>query len=343
MNFKQRVGAFVRLSSFLNESLSNPQQFLLTVEPYVKQAFLQNNWFTPDNVRLSLEAWAENLAEDKLLSWLNSYPTVKTANGNKKVMVIAAGNLPLVAFHDIVSVLITGNHLVLKQAHNDKILNTFLLKKLIEIEPVFESKITFVEGLQKEFDAVIATGSNNSARYFEQYFGHKPNIIRKNRNSVAVLTGAETAAELSGLSHDIMQYFGLGCRSVSKVYIPEDYDLNHIFGAVFPYQDIVQHTKYGNNYDYHRALLMLNGDFFLENGFMIVQENTAIASPVAVIYFERYRDINQVNQTIKQMANEIQCVVGRGYPVPFGKAQKPELTDYADGVDTISFLLSLPN
>jgi hypothetical protein len=339
MIFKQRLSAFVLLGEFFNELQNNFKNGGEIPLP-IQKAYQLNSWFTPENTYQSLQAWHNNLTEKSLQKWLNSY-SITEYNTSKNIMVIAAGNLPLVAFHDILSVLILGHKLILKQASDDKVLNKFVLDKLIEIEPEFAKFISYSEVISKNFDAVIATGSNNSARYFEQYFGKKPNIIRRNRNSIAVLKDNETPAQLAGLAQDITQYFGLGCRSISKLFVPENYNLNKVFEALFPYKEIINHNKYANNYDYHRAIFMLNRDLFTENGFVIMRENEQLASPVSVLHYQYYKNILEVEEWLNIHRNQIQCVVGEDIGLPFGTAQNPGLSDYADGVDTLQFLLNL--
>jgi hypothetical protein len=276
---------------------------------------------------------------------LNQYHGVGTG-GSKKVGLILAGNIPLVGFHDVLCVLASGNHALIKSSTQDARLIKQVLKRLIAIEPAFENKFTFVEKLDN-FDAVIATGSNNTSRYFEYYFGKVPNIIRKNRNSVAVLNGDETAEQLHKLGHDIFDYFGLGCRNVSKVLVPNGYDFTPFFEAIEPYHNIIHHHKYHNNYDYNKSIYLVNRDHHLDNGFLILKEDKSFTSPLAVLFFEYYEDIVSVQTTLAQENKNIQCIVSdvaldvNNQVVTFGQSQHPALWDYADGIDTMDFLTKL--
>jgi hypothetical protein len=299
----------------------------------------ENGWFTEKNVRRALVAWGDELTREKLTAWVNRYSFVEPTP--KTVAIIMAGNLPLVGFHDFLTVLLFGHSVKSKLSSDDKRLLPLIAKMLIELYPDFEKRIAFVERVENP-DAVIATGSNNTARYFEHYFGKYPNIIRKNRTSVAVLRGDETEEQLIALGEDIFRYFGMGCRSVSKLYIPEGFDINRVFGAILSFSEVIQNHKYANNYDYHRAIFMLNKQPFLENGFVIFEEGASLHTPVSVIHYERYADLETLNQQLLAQAEELQCIVGNapGH-IPFGQTQCPTLWDYADGVDAVAFLLEL--
>lgn len=251
-----------------------------------------------------------------------------------------AGNIPMVGFHDLLCVLISGHSAIVKLSSDDKILLPAVIRSLSKYEPKLAAKVSFAQGLLSGFDAVIATGSNNTSRYFEAYFGKYPNIIRKGRNSVAVLEGDETEEEMKLLAKDIFDYYGLGCRNVTKLYIPADFDLDRIFNGLFPFADIVNHNKYANNYDYHKSLWLLNREELLDNGFILLKEDTRIASPIGTLFYERYQDRSSLEELLASQMNQIQCVVGRSF-LPFGQSQCPALNDYADGVDTMNFLQSL--
>jgi len=351
MSLEKRINAFVELGSFLTQfgsNLKNNQLTKINEQFYESFEYLINNqkqfngWFIPENVLLAVNAWAKVLTKPKLEQWLSNYTIPEIAP--KRVGVIMAGNIPLVGFHDFLSVLITGHHVVAKTSKEDNTLIKKLAEVLIVLEPEFKHRITFADKLEN-FDAVIATGSNNTARYFEFYFGKYPNIIRKNRNSVAVLTGNETKDELTALGNDIFQYFGLGCRNVSKLYVPENYNFNGFFEAIFDHFSwVTNNNKYANNYDYNRAVYLLGSNALLDNNFVLVKEEQSLTSPVAVVHYEHYQTIDQVVEQLRQQQNEIQCVVTQAnLPNSFklGQAQEPELWDYADGVDTIGFLLGL--
>ncbi len=255
-----------------------------------------------------------------------------------------AGNIPLVGFHDFLSVLISDHKVLVKQSTNDKHLLPFLAKYLEHVEPDFKGRITFTEGNLEQFDAVIATGSDNTARYFEYYFKNKPSIIRMNRNSVAILTGNESEAQLKALSEDIFRYYGLGCRNVSKLFVPKNYNFEAFFKGVFHWNSIINGAKYANNYDYNKAVYLMSEFDILENGFLMIKEDTSFASPIATIFYEYYSDETELKAQIEKNKSNIQCIVGQGFDakeIEFGKTQQPNLWDYADDVDTIAFLLKI--
>lgn len=298
-----------------------------------------NGWFTENNIRRALFAWGEELSANRLLQWLERY-TWTEEDAPRKVGVICAGNLPLVGLHDVLSVILTGHIAFVKLSSDDHLLMPALLKILARFDESIEAQIVYATGLMKDMEAVIATGSNNTSRYFEQYFGHLPHIIRKSRSSIAILTGGESEEELKSLGRDVFAYFGLGCRNVSKVYLPEGFDMDRLFKALYDYNTIINHHKYANNYDYNKAVWLLNNEDLLENGFVIFKEDKNIASPVASVFYERYENKEALLQHIDNHADQIQCIVGNDF-IPFGKSQCPTLTDYADNVDTLEFLNSL--
>jgi hypothetical protein len=252
-----------------------------------------------------------------------------------------AGNIPLVGFHDFLSVLISGHSVQVKQSSNDRHLIPFLAKYLEYIEEDFKGKITFTEGKLTNFDAIIATGSNNTARYFEYYFKNKPNIIRKNRNSVAVITGHETKEDFIKLSDDIFQYYGLGCRSVSKLYVPKNYNFDLFFAGMYDKKEIINNAKYANNYDYNKAVYLMSLFDLLENGFLIIKEDESYSSPIATVFYEYYDNETDLKIKLHQDKEKIQCIVAKNFienEIPFGKTQEPALTDFADGINTLEFL-----
>ncbi len=331
MTFKQRKDAFIELGAEISEYMQQPDE---TIDHLFHAAYIGNGWFTKENITAMLTGISEQLKEESVNKWLKNYD-VKDIVESKRVGLILAGNIPVVGFHDVLSVLITGHTAVMKLSSDDKILLPFLLSSLINI----------VENLREKFDAVIATGSDNSARYFEYYFGKYPNIIRKNRSSVAVLTGKESEEDLKNLGHDIFTYFGLGCRNVSKLYVPKGYNLDEFYKGVFDYKDSVDNKKYGNNYDYNRAILLMRQAKFFDNNFLMVHYDTALAAPVGIVNCEEYENIGVVNSSLNQIGEKLQCIVSNSpeieHKIAFGTTQKPNLWDYADGVDTIKFLLSL--
>ncbi|NDI98811.1 acyl-CoA reductase [Flavobacterium sp. LaA7.5] len=349
MTLTQTKKAFATLGKFLsqfseddavkNESVPHNDTFFDNFINLIQLSQSHNGWFTPQQVYFAIQSWAEALTDDNLDKWLENYTINYTEP--KTVGLVLAGNIPMVGFHDFLSVLITGNKALVKASSNDQHLLPFLAKYLIAVEPKLADRITFTEGKLEGFDAVIATGSNNTARYFEYYFKDKPAIIRKNRNSVAILTGKETKEELTALGEDIFRYFGLGCRNVSKLYVPKDYDFKDFFEAMFTYGDIVHYEKYANNYDYNKAVFLMSNFKILDNEFMTLKEDTSYASPISSVFYEYYDDIDNLKQKLEAEHEQLQCVVSNGITensIPFGQTQKPALWDYADNVDTISFL-----
>lgn len=350
MVLQNRIKAFVKLGEFLSQFTQKDIQkkehvlyndlFFEAFKLQIKRAKEFNGWFTEDNILFALESWSKQLTESNLNAWTSNY---NLDTKSKTIAIIMAGNIPLVGFHDFLSVLIAGHAVLVKQSSNDKHFLPLIAKYLEYVAPEFKGKISFTEDKLEGFDAVIATGSNNTARYFDYYFGKHPNIIRKSRNSVAILTGNETEDELIGLGEDVFRYFGLGCRSVSKLFVPKGYDFNQFFGGMYPYREVINYKKYENNYDYNKAVYLMSEFDLLENGFLMIKEDTSHASPIATIFYEYYDDIASLQEKLTQEAELIQCVVGNSTEnsIPFGQTQKPSLTDYADGVDTLAFLSSL--
>ena len=344
---EQRIQTFVQLGQAL-QHFSTKQEWPgyacgLTEEEFngvndvIESAYTFNGWFTAANVRQALTAWANELTLEKLSDWTKG---LQFATNQKTVAIICAGNIPGVAFHDILSVLISGNRTLIKLSSDDPIIIPALLKIAGKFENDFELNYSFSRGKLENFEAVIATGSNSTAVHFHNYFGKYPHIIRQNRNSVAILDGSETPEQLEKLGNDLFDYFGLGCRNVTKLYLPTDFDLDRIFNGIFSFQSIATHNKYANNYDYNKAVWLLNNEDLLENGFVIFKEDKNIASPVASVFYERYENKAALLQHLKDHENHIQCIVGNEF-VPFGNSQSPSLTDYADNVNTLDFLMSL--
>lgn len=338
------------LKSKIDQYTADPTGFTDLKEVMIK-SFQTNGWFTVKNIVSALSQWACALNEKSLDQWLSKYISLLPVTTSKRVGVINAGNIPFVGLHDLLSVLNSGHIYFGKNASDDQFLLPWIGKLLVEIEPELHSRINFVERLNT-IDAVIATGSDNSSRYFEYYFGKYPHIIRKNRNSVAILTGNESNEELSLLGKDIFQYFGLGCRNVSKMVVPNDYNFNNFFEAIYNENEIMFHTKYMNNFDYNNSVLLLKLVPFLQNGFLIIREEEVIPSPISIVHYERYDDLHSMHQKLVQQKEQLQCVVisekNNSLPeelkpiaVSFGKTQSPALWDYADGVDTMEFLLGL--
>ena len=334
-----KLGEFLREYSYVEDRQDNCSQKL---KDTISLAEHKNGWFIEDNVRFALKNWGDLLTDNHLETWLSSYDL--NLSQRKSVAIIMAGNIPLVGFHDLLAVLLTGNRAMIKLSSNDNVLISFISNYLISIEPLFKDLICIVQGKMEGFDAVIATGSNNTARYFEYYFGKVPNIIRKNRNSIAVLTGKESKAHLESLGEDIFRYYGLGCRSVSKLFVPEGYNFETFFESMYTYHSIVERQKYANNYDYNKAVYLMSEFKILDNGFLILKEDESYASPIASLFYEKYDNLEKLKERLNKDEDQIQCIVGSGVldnETPFGHTQLPSLTDYADGVDTIKFLLNI--
>jgi len=339
MTLKERVGSFAELGEILRNSLSGSMtRFTSQLENLIDNQQFKNPWFTPENVRLAIKSIADELTYENLNKWTARYPALTSAKGIFNVGVVMAGNIPLVGFHDFLSVLITGNKIISKTSSKDSELIVFISDMLCEINSGFREKIIFTDDFLTGFDIVIATGGDNSSRYFEYYFGKYPHIIRKNRNSVAVITGDENDGELKDLGIDVFSYFGLGCRNVSKIYIPEGYDLEKLFRHWTAYSFLVSNNKYANNYDFNKAVFMVNREKFTDTGYLLLRENQGISSPVAVLYYEYFNSLDYMIQKNEMSKDRIQCITGRNH-VPFGHTQMPHLWDYADGIDTIEFLL----
>lgn len=339
MNLQERIDTLV----LLGEHLASEDEYLKAV---MSRAQYNNGWFTIENQTLSAQSIAANFLQREQLEKLVQHYKLSDPAARQRVGVVTAGNIPLVGFHDILCVFLVGHTTVFKASDKDKFLLPYVFTKALEkINPAACSYFQEVERL-RDFDAIIATGSNNTARYFESYFGKYPNIIRKNRNAVAILDGQETTEELAALGQDVFQYFGLGCRNVSKLYLPENYDFVPLLEALHEYKEIVLNSKYKNNFDYHYAVYMLNRVKYKANGCIMLREDEAIASPIANLYYEYYTNIADLQQHLQSKSEAVQMVVGKYEvdklrAVPFGKAQAPDLLDYADGVDTVAFLLGL--
>ncbi|WP_044397683.1 acyl-CoA reductase [Lacinutrix sp. Hel_I_90] len=352
MELQQRINAFSKLGAFIkqftsedfqkNETVLHNDLFFEGFKHQIKLAQEHNGWFTKKNIVFALNGWANELTDSQLSQWTSKYDFTNVHPQN--VAIIMAGNIPLVGFHDFLAVLISGHSVVVKQSSNDKNLLPFLAKYLEYIAPEFKGKIQFTEEKLSDFDAVIATGSNNTARYFEYYFKGKPSIIRKNRNSVAVLNGKETKEELENLSDDIFRYYGLGCRNVSKLFLPRGYAFDAFFEAMYKWHPIINESKYANNYDYNKAVYLMSEFEMLENGFLMIKEDESFASPIATVFYEYYDTKVALQEKLKNHADNVQCIVAEGFSsqeITFGNTQKPALWDYADEVDTIAFLLKL--
>ena len=352
MDLETKKNVFVTLGRFLNQfaennsnkdlSVPHTELFFEKFEQLIQLSQSHNGWYTSEQVYFSIQSWAKALTQENLDQWTSSYDFTTTES--KTIALILAGNIPLVGFHDFISVLISGHNVLVKTSSDDQHLLPFLAKYLITVEPQLANKINFVEGKLENFDAVIATGSNNTARYFEYYFKDKPSIIRKNRNSVAVLNGQETKEQLIALGEDIFRYFGLGCRNVSKLFVPKGYSFDAFFEAIFEYQEVIHYEKYANNYDYNKAVFLMSNYKLLDNGFLTLKEDSSHASPISSVFYEYYDSLTEIEKRLESEAETIQCIVSNNLvqnSILFGQTQRPQLWDYADHVDTISFSLTI--
>ena len=356
MTITDRINAFTHLGCFLQQFTTNGQasptcginsqlnsSFYASFQQAIRKAEIANPWFTETLVKQAIEGVCKMLQRNVLQQWLAKYPAIPNMVTGKKVAAVLAGNIPLVGFHDMLSVLVSGHAFLGKLSSKDKALMLEVKRVLCQIDASFNELLFFTEDRLAEFDAVIATGSNNSSRYFDYYFGKYPNIIRKNRSSVAILTGNETAENFKALANDIFMYFGLGCRNVSKLYVPEGFDLPQMIDNFEHYNHLRNHNKYANNYEYNRAIFLMNKVPHLDNGFLLVKEDKSFNSPIGVLHYQYYSDTQKLKAELSFNAHNLQCVVGAGgftnTEIPLGQAQYPEVWDYADGVDTIEFLV----
>jgi hypothetical protein len=350
MNREKIIEAFSFLGEFMSQfqsfetekkNLALNEEFYESFSSAIYAAKIHNGWFEEKQVRRSILAISEWLTKDILSNWASDYPSATDA---KRVAVIMAGNIPLVGFHDFVCVLLSGNKVLVKLSSDDKVLLPLLAKVLIRLDEEFKDRIQFTDARLENFDAVIATGSDNTSRYFDHYFGKYPHIIRKNRNSVAVLSGDESKEDLIALGDDIFAYYGLGCRNVSKVYVPKGYDFDPLFEALYQYKDVADNKKYANNFDYYRALFLMGGNKMLENGFILFREDDSLASPISMLHHETYESVDALKLDLESKKDQIQCVVSSlniSDSFKLGQAQCPAVNDYADGVDTMAFLAHL--
>ena len=332
-----------KLSESVQDSeIPGNDKFFAEFNEKIDAAIHYNGWFNRENIIYSLEQWSNALSPQNLKLWLGKYNLSMT--GGKTVGIVMAGNIPLVGFHDFLSVLVSGHKVLIKQSSSDQQLLPVIASFLMNLDSRYEERIKFTKDKLEDFDAVIATGSDNTARYFEYYFKDKPSIIRKNRNSVAVLTGSESREELEKLGEDIFRYYGLGCRNVSKLYVPENYDFDSFFKAMYEWNPIINQNKYANNYDYNKAVYLMSEFKLLDNGFLMLKEDKSFGSPIASVFYETYNHDDEIEVLLKDNEDKIQCVVrqnAENHEVNFGQTQRPQLWDYADNIDTIEFLSKL--
>ncbi|MCE2495536.1 MAG: acyl-CoA reductase [Flavobacteriales bacterium] len=344
-----RKNALVSLGSFLSQfgprgvTLDHPlnANYYDAFATLLDHQFTKNGWFTPDNMRHAVGAWGMALRADAVDQWFDR-ENVLAETSDRTVSVIMAGNIPMVGMHDMLSVIAAGHKLVAKLSSDDARLLPVIGRLLEELAPALRGRMTFTEERLGEVDAVIATGSGNTARYFEYYFKDMPALIRRNRSSVAILDGEESDEELAGLAEDVFRYFGKGCRSVSKIYVPEGYDLNKLFGAFSPFKYVIDNNKYANNYDYHKAIFLMNRDDIFENGFVLLKRSEKLSAPVSTLFYEEYTDPEVVREHLSTQKDQLQCIVSRDDSWPLhvkpGFTQNPELWQYADGVNVMKFL-----
>lgn len=349
MQLKKKINAFVELGKLLSVlSDKNTKSFKSSIEQQlieqINYAHLYNPWFTKENMRHALSSLGKMLNADTLNNWIDSY-RIDDAKTPKNIGVIMAGNIPLVGFHDFLCVLLSGNKITAKLSSNDRFLLPIIANFLIDYDSDFKDLLDITEKTVKNADAYIATGSDNSARYFEYYFGKYPHIIRKNRNSIAIIKGDETTTDFDKLADDVFLYFGLGCRNVTKLFIKKDFEFAKLFNAFEKYRNLINHHKYANNYEYFKAVFLVNKEAHLDNGFLLLRESTENASPVAVMHYEYYENKETLKTLITANSESFQCIVGSSSfsdnAIGFGETQQPKINDYADNIDTMKFLLSL--
>ena len=344
MNLEQRKEAFVKCGLFIkrhfDENWAEKEKTLHEgLNQLISSAYTYNGWFIKEFVEEALKNIASMLDKKSIDDFAKNIPEPKQ---QKTVAIIMAGNIPMVGFHDLMCVLLSGHKVLIKLSSDDNVLMPFFIKLLEHYEPAIAENIKFSQAKLSDFDAVIATGSNNTATHFQYYFGKYPNIIRKNRTSVAVITGKESTEDLKKLGRDIFLYFGLGCRNVSKLLVPKGFVFDSVFEAVYDYKFAVDNKKYGNNYDYNRAIYLLNTDKFLDNNFMMIKEDKGLFSPVSVLYYQEFESEKDLKQYLEENKENLQCIVGNDPSyVPFGYSQQPVITEYADGVNTLDFLVNL--
>ncbi|MFO8234391.1 MAG: acyl-CoA reductase [Bacteroidales bacterium] len=352
LSISEKIDLFAALGKVLRTYSENTREAKLEayyriLDNKLPLAEEQNPWFTRKNILHALQNMGIALEKSKIEYWISQYPTLKEKKYNPlKIGVVNAGNIPFVGFHDFITILITGNLYYGKLSSKDKELPKAIRDILLKMEPSMNDNIIFENHILKNFDAIIATGSDNTSRYFEYYFGKYPHIIRKNRSSAAILTGDETDEDLRKMADDIFLYFGLGCRNISKIYIPQEFSFNRLFENISHYEEALkQHNKYMNNYEYNRIIYLMNQTPHLDNGFLLLKEDKALSSPVGTLFYEKYTDLKKLDDYFSLHKDNIQCLISKSEQIydaiDFGKAQIPELWEYADNVDTIKFLSSL--
>jgi len=345
MTLKQREQGFVQLGLFINRHFSNQwlskeERFHNDLLKLTSIAFSYNGWFTPESVAQALKGLALMLEEKSITEFSKN---ITEPQEPKTVAVIMAGNIPAVGFHDMLCVLLSGHNILIKVSSDDPAFIPFLAGMLIYYQQDFAPKINFSEGKLINFDSVIATGSDNTAKHFEYYFGKYPNIIRKNRSSVAILNGKETKEELTRLGKDIFDYYGLGCRNVTKIYVPEGYVFDGLFESLYEYKYVLDNKKYNNNYEYNRAIYLLDLIPFLDNNFLMIKESSDLHAPTSVLFYETYTNQESLVEKINLLLPNLQCIVTNFdleglKTIALGCTQEPSIFDFADNVNTLDFL-----
>ena len=343
MNINRRIQLISDIGEFLKNYLdenydNNNDNKLVEFKDVIIKAQSKNPWFTDANIKVNLTYWSKKLTKHNLNKWLSKYNLNNTSR--KNIAIIMAGNIPLVGFHDFICVFLSGHNSIIKLSNSDNCIIPFLT----DLMKLPSERIVYSDSFLKEYDGVIATGSDNTSRYFDYYFKNKRSIIRKNRNSIAILNGEESDDDLKSLSQDIFTYFGLGCRNVSKLYVPKNYNFDLFFNSIFCYKELINNHKYANNYDYNKAIYLMSEYKFLDNGFFIVKEGNEMHSPISTINFEYYDNVSILKEKIYLEDDNIQCIVSniefKG-KVNFGETQNPSLNQYADNIDVMRFLLTI--
>lgn len=330
---KERIELFSRLPNILNTSNAALHQA-------IDQTYQLNSWLTPENYWHCIEHWNSTLTSDKLIDFLDNYDV---SSSPKNVGIIMAGNIPMVGFHDLLCVCLIGHNAFVKLSSDDNRVIPFIIHELISMDDRIAQQIVIKDKIQS-IDAVIATGSNNSFRYFENYFQHIPRLLRKNRKSMAILDGSETQKDLAELSKDILMYYGLGCRNVSLIFLPKQTNINKLLDEMSSFKDIINHNKYANNYTYHKALLLMNNEQHLDTGFLLPKNRRDLFAPLACINYAYYESIDELDTFVFKNKDDIQCIVGNyssTNTISFGKAQTPDLKQFADDINTLEFLSTL--
>ena len=343
----QRIEAFHKLGELFYDISSKKEnskykKWITVFNKKINEAYQYNKWFTTENCLLSFKNWSKELTTLKLSKWLNNY---ELKNCSKKtIVIIMAGNIPLVGFHDFICAKILNYKCLIKMSSDDKILLPIVIDFLDFILPGFKKNIEFTNKPLKKFDGVIATGSNSSFKYFEYYFKKYPKILRKTRHSIAVLDGNESKENLIDLGNDIFNYFGMGCRSVSKIFVPKNYNFDLLFESLFEFKEVIKNNRYANNYDYNKAVYLMSEKKFTENGFLILKKDKNLGSPIACLFYDTYNSIKEIEKYIDNNSEYLQCIVSNfklSNSIPLGSSQKPKIYDYADKIDTLNFLLKM--